>query len=279
MTYSAKIILDSRAPSGVRLTTFELSYPRFVHAELLTHRVFSRNAASNRAIPTSKIIQQVIDDPAMPVWWGKNEPGMQAKAELGERDLAAVKMLWLDARDQAVRKAKDMVLFGVHKQIVNRILEPFQYIRTIISGTTFENFWKLRRHPDAQPEIKHIADMMGELYDQSTPVKVASRWWHLPYTWYEDEREAEKRFSKQRDQAQSFLRKISTARIARVSYLNHDGVIDYDKDLSLHDKLMESGHWSPFEHVAQALRDPHVIGNFTGWKQYRKSFSFESGES
>jgi thymidylate synthase ThyX len=279
MPYQVKIIRDSVSPAGTRLTTFELAYPRFVHAELMTHRVFSRNAASNRAIPVAKILQQVIDDPAMPVHWGKNQSGMQAREELGERDQATAKYLWLTARDQAVRVAKDLVLCGAHKQIVNRVLEPFQFIHTIVSATTFENFFVLRCHPDAQPEIKHLADMMYAAYHDAdrTPAKVFAHTWHRPYVGYEDFDEAGKRFGNAKDQRELFLTKLSVARVARVSYLNHDGKRDWDKDLALHDSLKESGHWSPFEHVAQALSQPHQVGNFRGWKQYRKTFPNESG--
>jgi thymidylate synthase ThyX len=81
---SAKIIADSISESeyGDRITTFELEYPRFIHGELMTHRLFSRNAASSRAIPINKMMDQVLTAPAMPVEWGLNKSGMQAEEML-----------------------------------------------------------------------------------------------------------------------------------------------------------------------------------------------------
>ena len=239
----------------------ELTYPRFIHAEFMTHRMFSRNAASSRAIPTRKMIQMVEEDPAMPVYWGKNIRGMAAKEELQEPRLTMAKNHWLSARDVMVGYAKDLGLsMKAHKQIVNRLLEPWKHITVICTATEWDNFYGLRRHEDAQPEIHHLANMMFEARDKSTPT---NRVWHLPYI-QEDEA----------DIALDIKKKISVARCARVSYLTHDGKRNIDKDLTLYDRLLTGsghGHWSPFEHVALAAINPiHRSGNFIGWKQYRK---------
>lgn len=295
MPYECKIIADSIGPSGVRLTTMELSYPRFVHAEFMTHRMFSRNAQSNRAIPVLKLIEAVESDPVYPVEWGKNQPGMQARAVLSEREENSARYLWRMARNKAIETVRDLSNLGTHKQIANRLLEPFQWIRVIVSATEYQNFFKLRCHPDAQPEIRHIASMMRDAYHTNQPSRVTLRDWHLPYITdadralaYENaaakgvaEGDAGASTAGQLVTGMAFgiatLRKVSVARVARVSYLNHDGKRDIQADLDLHDKLSQSGHWSPFEHVAQALAQPTQIGNFQGWKQYRKTFPEESG--
>ncbi len=266
MSYEAKILLDSQGPTlGTRLTTWELTYPRFVHAEFMTHRMFSRNAASSRAIPIEKMIERVMEDPAMPVWWGKNQKGMQAQEELSPSDAAYARATWLSQRDSAVSAARYMIDLNVHKQITNRLLEPWMWITVICSATTFSNFFHLRCHPDAQPEIKYLADMMQAEYYSHKPTRVEEGDWHLPLI-QDDEHET---FTT------SYLKKLSVARCARVSYLTHDGRRDHDADIQLHDRLVSSGHWSPFEHVAQVGDIGRTSGNFRGWLQYRKEFEHE----
>jgi thymidylate synthase ThyX len=274
MSYDAKIILDSVNPhNGIRLVTSELTYPRFVHAEFMTHRMFSRNAASSRAIPNSKMITHVNENPAMPTYWGKSKRGMSASVEINNID--AAKVLWLRAKDQMIEKAEAFRNMKLHKQIANRILEPWKYITVICTATQYSNFFALRNHGDAQPEIQYLAQIWDEALKASTP---AEREWHIPYI-QEDEQNLDLEVRK----------KIGTARCARVSYLTHDGVRNIDKDLILHERLLTGsghGHWSPFEHVAQATdmtearynfatrqweEGPIWCGNFQGWVQYRKT--------
>lgn len=278
----ASIIADSITDNGIRLITAQLHYPRFIHSEVLTHRVFSRNAASSRAIPIQKMIDQVGATPAMPVYWGKNQPGMQAREELehhepkaqqfydghrndyftvySPRDLAIKE--WLAARDSAVGHAKTLVKLGAHKQIVNRLLEPWQTMQTVVTSTEWTNWNALRRHVDAQPEIKALADTLFEAVSASKPKYLQMGQWHLPYVNIVDQG---------RDEA----KKLSTARCARVSYLNHNQTMpDEAKDLNLHDKLLESGHFSPFEHQATPMPDSEFYANFKGWMQYRYVLGF-----
>jgi hypothetical protein len=266
MAWSCKILQDSISLAGVRLTTFEVTYPRMIHAEIMTHKMLSKNAASSRAIPIQKMLQRVKEDPAMPVWWGKNQSGMQASEQLEGAKLLDAQWTWLQARDRAVQAVELMELIGLHKQISNRILEPWMWITVIISGTEWANFFALRCHKDAQPEFQKIAKMMRHAYYTNKPVE---RLLHLPLIQPEE----------RRDQTLSFgdLKKISVGRCARVSYLTHDGKRDPQADIDLHDKLMVSGHWSPFEHVASAMEDPVCwSANFRGWHQYRKDFANEN---
>lgn len=259
MSISAKVITDSLSPDGVRLTTVQLTYPRFIHSEVMTHRVFSRNAASSRAIPIGKMIDQVLMDPAMPVSWGKNMPGMQAKEELDPSTRAEAMAIWLNARRSAATYAEQMMNLRVHKQIVNRLLEPFQEMKTIVTATEWTNFYNLRRHPDAQPEIKALADEMWVAMENSKPVQLNYGEWHAPYCDVSD-----------RSADLNLLKKWATARCARVSYLTHDQKKpDPAKDETLHDRLLESGHFSPFEHIATPARGNGFNANFRGWKSYR----------
>ena len=264
MAYSAKILTDSISEWGNRLTTMEVCYPRFVHSEMMTHRQFSRNSASSRAIPVAKMIEAVKNDPAMPVWWGKAQSGMQAREELDADTLGYCKRQWLTARDEAIARAEIMREFGLHKQIANRILEPWMWITVIISSTEWTNFFGLRCHEDAQPEIRHIAEMMQNLHRINTPRPLAKGEWHLPLIQEEDT-----------DCSLDEMRRLSAARCARVSYLTHDGRRDLEADYELHDRLVLSGHWSPFEHQATPSHPAYSEGNFTGWQQYRKLFANE----
>jgi thymidylate synthase ThyX len=272
MPYEVKIILDSVSPDGARLTTLTAKYPRFIHAEMLTHRVFSRNTSSSRAIPMAKLRQQVIDDPVIPIHWGRNQPGMQASEEIGQIERHEANRLWRVACAQAIATHRKMEALGLHKQVANRVLEPFLWTTCLISSTTWGNFLTLRRDKDAQPEMQKIATMIGDALEASKPVE---RTLHLPYWTDEDEE-----YTQQNIEGWAWKRArkgISAARCARVSYLNHEGVRDIDRDLELAEKLVRSRHWSALEHPATAQPGQH--GNFVGWKSYRKEFPGESGEA
>lgn len=260
--YLAKIILDSVNPCGDRLTTFEISYPRFIHSEMLTHRSFCRNSASSRAIPNEKLRHRIEDDPVIPVYWGKNQPGMQASKELEETVQTQAEALWLEARDKMLTYSSTLADLGVHKQLCNRLLEPWMFITVIVTATEYDNFFHLRCDSNAQPEIQKIAYMMQELYKFNSPRFLDTGKWHTPYI----QSEEYKSFT------QEECLQVSVARCARVSYLTHDGKRDIEADLKLFQRLQENKHWSPFEHVAVALSCSERSGNFFGWKQYRKQF-------
>lgn len=310
MTISAKVIAHSSQPGNPDLITLQCRYPRFIHAEAKTHRVMSiddaeyeflqeisfmddenlsRNASSSRAIPIERMIQDVIDDPAMPVAWGSNKPGMQAGEEctnpvrinviaddgtgllelpLGVRNETA----WLSARDAAVHHASAFAKAGYHKQIVNRLLEPFGHISVVVTATEWDNFFALRCHPDADPTMRALAEAMRDAIAASRPLDVD---WHLPYVTDKDWRLEHGPKFPTKQEAFNHLAMISAARCARVSYLNHDGTDpDIEKDLALAKRLLDSRHMSPSEHQAQAWTDgvykSHLSGNFNGWYQHRK---------
>lgn len=276
----AKIIADSiSAHTDTRITTFELEYPRFIHSEFMTHRQFSRNASSSRAIPIDKMIEQVKTNTAIPIHWGLNQKGMQAKDEV--TDEAKCISAWLDARDSAVKHALKLKELGLHKQIVNRVLEPFQMMKTLVTATSFDNFFNLRCHKDAQPEIKALAELMYEELTNSKPKILYVNEWHTPYVEHTldgagemqyyikniDESGTETDIKLSLDEAI----KISCSCVAQVSYRKNDTSIA--KAISIYDKLVNSKpvHASAFEHCATPSTNLTQSGNFTNWLQYRQS--------
>ena len=260
---SAEIVADSINQYGNRLTTFCLRYPRAIHGELMTHRVFSRNAASSRAIPIQKMLDQVRNSPFEPIYWGKNQPGMQAKEELQGDERQAAIDAWVEAAKSAADFAEKLMNAGAHKQIGNRILEPWQIMQTIVSATDFDNFFELRDHEDAEPHFQALAKCMRAALSKSTPVKrTGVNDWHLPYISPEERSTL----------PIETLLACSTARCARVSYLTHEGKIpNVDDDIKLHERLVGSApiHASPTEHQAMPSLITGYVKNFNGWIQYR----------
>lgn len=242
--YNATVLADSINPLGTRLTTMRVTMPRFILAEFNTHRVFSRNAASSRAIPVKKRIEQVKTHGFIPEVFGKNQRGMQAS---GFTDQVLSRNVWCDAMASAVVHAAQLEALGVHKQLANRILEPFLWVDVIVSSTEWENFFTQRISPLAQPEMCEIATLMKAARDQSTPVALKWGQWHSPL--HED-------------------RTIAVGRIARVSYNNTSSAND-DADILLGERLIIDGHWSPFEHIAQARLDMSTRNFGPGWVQWR----------
>lgn len=274
----AKIIADSVSESGKRITTLQVKFHRFVLPEFNTHRVFSRNFSSSRAIPTKKLLEQVRNDPAMPVHWGKNQPGMQAKEELDAEERFRADAKWRYAAVVAANHAEEMAAIGTHKQIVNRIIEPYIWANGIVTSTEWDNWDALRRHEDAQPEIHELACRIHEAREASTPRLLKAGEWHLPYI---TDEERESPFYKIEANIQSnMLVKISAARCCRVSYLKHDGTkADVNEDLFLFQRLAgaEPLHASPLEHQAtpSSYNERHLWGNLFGWTQYRKVWEQE----
>jgi hypothetical protein len=258
-TYDCRVDADSISPTGIRLTTMIVTFPRFILAEFNTHRVFSRNAASSRAIPTWKRIEAVKEHPFVPDP-AANQPGMQAGRPLDEGDIADFRRQWLLARVYALASAESMTKLNVHKQWANRLLEPFSWVTVIVSSTDWKNFFAQRCHPDAQPEFQKIACMMRDALEASTPRPVDFGAWHVPMI-SDDDRAI---------YGQQYLRLMSAGRCARVSYLNHEGQSDPSADIKLAEKLLAAKppHASPFEHQATPLAQ-QTRGNFRGWRQFR----------
>lgn len=306
--YECRVERDSITEYGERLTTIVLTLPRIVLAELNTHRVFSRSSASSRAIPVEKLIARVKEDPFFPVYWGKNQKGMQAEVELSEDEIVGCRKVWLEAAESAVTHARRLLDLGVHKQITNRLLEPFLWHTVIITATEWSNWDHLRVDKEAQPEIRVGAEMVLQHRNASRPKLLNYTEWHLPFSMADDrdilieDRESERGL--RRPDTEELVR-VAVGRSARVSYLNHDGKRDLQDDLGLSARVLKSGHMAPWEHVARPMTsseritfrtsrwvarpgsaltqigdrfesdwmnigDVHFLGNFSGWVQARK---------
>jgi len=291
MGIKVKVIEDSISSAGIRLTTLQVRFPRFVLPEFNTHRAFSRNFSSSRAIPVKKMIDMVRTEPAMPVHWGENQAGMQASNELDNFQKKRAGDAWCRAAQCAANFADKLMELGLHKQVANRVMEPFLMVDGIVTATEFENFFELRCHKDAQPEIQCLANEMRNQMERSKPNLLHFGEWHLPYVTQDERNDAH--FADKPE----LLRNISAARCCRVSYLKHDGTAaSIADDLALCERLAGTRpiHASPFEHQATPMPESqfsvvdfaegricdgvsHIdwdgvawSGNFAGWIQYRK---------
>ena len=324
----AEIVGDAISQNGNRITSFLLTYPRIIHSELMTHRVFSRNSASSRAIPFDKMEEAVENNPFIPMAWQKAHSGMQGSEYITNKDgyaLESINEAWVEARNEAVKSAKRLHNAGVTKQLCNRLLEPFMWHTTLVTSTTYSNFFNLRcpayqtpvtqlllpakskkecianhgnkenieklqnfsdlewlkiNQGQGEIHIMALAEAMYDAYNESVPKLLVGNQWYIPF---------ENKISSDVDlypngaelwgkDLTNLKVKISTSMCARTSYtvVGEDKVHSYDKDLKLHDRLLESRHWSPFEHCAKNMEDSNPYGNFTGWKQYRQFI--ENGE-
>ena len=273
-TITAKILAHSFNPeTSSEVVTFECEYPLVIHAHVLTHRVFSRNTASQRAIPVKTMIRAVKDNPYIPLTWGKNQPGMVAKDEEVDNPEEAMKA-WLDARDLAVMQAERLDRLGLHKQHTNRLLAPWQHTKVILTTSDLENFFNLRLGSDAQPEVQALATAMQAAYAASTAKFLYKGDWHLPYI---DKNEG-KYFYADQEVTLEQAKAISVACCAAVSYRAEGMTLE--KALAIYDKLgvgTEHFHASPFEHVCTPwTMDQEVeLGNLEGFHQLRHILSDE----
>ena len=355
---SAQVVADSLNEHGQRVTSYVLVFPRIILAELNTHRTFSRNSASSRAIPFKKMVEKCKNDPFIPIAWQKDHSGMQGTKYITDtQTLEFLNINHLEARDSAIESAQMQSELGLTKQLCNRLLEPFMWHTAIVTATEFENFFKLRcpkyrffvdgeakdfrsrkdaleTCPDlmdagihskpmdemdwlisnqgqGEIHIMELAEQMWDAMNESIPKQLKAGEWHIPFgdkidvfrivqafqDKYPAENEPEGYRTKEKFDfyVSEAKLKIATARCARVSYLNYEGTDDYEKDIKLYETLSQSGHWSPFEHCAQAMSEEeyHITygskaenavgngwcGNFRGFVQKRKTFKGESGQS
>lgn len=341
--YKCEIVADSKNAFGDRITTFKLTYPRIVHAELMTHRMFSRNAASSRAVPISKMIESVKNNMFIPLAVQKAHKGMQGSEYFKGEQLEQAKQLWIESAELALQQAEKMKEFGITKQLINRILEPYQYYQVLVTATEWENFFKLRcpnyvfhdeneeysfrskkdaikhfpenmdveyetgnkflkdlnqldwlnvNQSQAEIHIQAVAEAMWDAYNESTPKQLEAGEWHIPFGDNFDTKMLSKTCQNLKipvlswEDGEEIKVKIATARCARVSYtvIGENKEHNYEADIKLHDKLMSSGHWSPFEHCAKAMSErdldnylvikngltiPVMCDNFQGFISYR----------
>ena len=279
-----EVILASAANACPHLYTIRMRYPRVIHSEIMTHRVFSRNARSSRAVPVRTMLEEVRNTPYVPWHWGKNQKGMQAAQECEElvtipnqgdgwSDMDRVSA-WLNARDFAADTAQGFMEAGYHKQNPNRLLEPFSWIDTLITATQWDNFLWLRQHKDAEPHLQDLANLVAKSISEAEIQNLTTDDWHLPYITEHEMKTYE----------DSVLLKLSAARCARISYKPFNGDSTITAELARFNLLVGSKrvHASPLEHQAKPdYKDKkgyaltHRHGNLTGWIQHRKLISDE----
>lgn len=274
---SAEIIADSLMDKGHRMTSFVLTFPRHILAEVNTHKILSKNSASSRAIPFNKMVKNVKTDPFIPIKWMKDHKGMQGSQYFEGFKAKVMRWVWLLAKSFAVFTASWLNRMGLSKQFCNRILEPFAWHTIIITGTEWTNFFALRAHEAAEIHIAKLAEKMLEAYNTSTPTKLKEGEWHIPFG---DKIDDNKLYEIIRNQTPDIHNRIhlenqdsitiaklfiATARCARVSYINYVGKDDYNADFKLVDSLASLGHFSPFEHCGRAMSK-------TEYKRYNKNY-------
>ena len=307
-----EVILASKGPHQSKpLYTIRMRYPRIIHGEIMTHRVFSRNARSSRAVPVKTMLNEVRNTPYVPWHWGKNQSGMQASEECdalipyegeGQYFSAATnEQMWLHARDTSANVAEAFMEMGYHKQNPNRLLEPFSWIDTLITATEWDNFLWLRDHADAEPHLQDLARLVHLAIKHADVQELDSGEWHLPYVTEQDWQASITAVSPPHQALTSeWLCKISAARCARISYKPFDGDASYERELERYDSLVTADrvHASPLEHQATpdtktrmvcdyvgemdysdpeaTWSNPDLHGNLDGWIQYRKTIPNEA---
>lgn len=262
MTVYAKVIADSKHPqTGTRMTTFEVSFHRFILAELNTHRSVAKNGQSSRAIPIATSIENIIADTAIPVSWGRNKRGMIAEEMLNDYQAWIAESIWIEARDAAIEHAKRLAELGVHKQLANRLLEPFMYQKGVLTATSYDNLFWLRSHFAAQPEFKVLSDAMLDAYKNSTPKELRIGDWHTPY--FNDGF-----WTPESGVPLNDALMISASCSAQVSYRKLDDSLEKAESvfnmLGLYDESDETRkHSSPVEHIGTPFDydNPHAIIN------------------
>lgn len=302
MGYEARVLCDSATARGERLVTFEVTFPRIILSEFNTHCMLSRNSASSRAVPVKKKLLDVLSDPFIPTEYGVNRSGMSAEVMLRGDRLIEATSAWLRARDRAVWGALELVFgidamrrfadeqvsadlverlfsvpperrrLNVHKQVVNRLIEPFMFQTVITTATEWSNFFALRTSGNAQPEIRQAATLMLEALAASRPESLGAGEWHTPLV------QPDELTAAREDPARWIL--VSAGRCARVSYLTHHGKRSPEADIELAERLLNDGHLSPFEHVARAMSDAEAThsltaGKLRGWTPYRSLIPME----
>jgi hypothetical protein len=289
-----EVILASKATAGSPpIYTIRMRYPRIIHGEIMTHRMFSRNARSSRAVPVKTMLNEVRNTPFVPWHFGKNQGGMQADEECNEPVQIEINNIyynnvsreeaWIYNCDTSASVAEAFMLAGYHKQIPNRLLEPFSWIDTLITSTNWSNFLWLRDHKDAEPHLQDLARLVEKAIDEAEFQQLEPGEWHLPYITDEDYWEFRKLY-RYSVTLRKELCKISAARCARISYKPFDGDASYDREIERYDMLVKADrvHASPLEHQATPDRfdpdypntntweNPNMHGNFSGWIQARK---------
>lgn len=260
---TAKVVADSISEQGIRITTLEVEAPRIILAEINTHNAISKNCSSTRAITLKKAIQQIRYNGFEPLYLGKKQSGMSAQTEISVESKLHALYLWGEAKDEMIHIVERLDdECQLHKQITGRLLESFQMVKQVLTATDWDNFFNLRIHPDAQPEILMVAYKIYKAMEASEPCLLQAGEWHLPYVQKDD------KFGYIADQTILTLEealKYSASRCASVSYRTEE--MTFEKAEEIFSRLLEADvlHSSPAEHQATPVsgsvfsRDSHCM--------------------
>lgn len=272
MKYDSKIIAHSVSSIGNEILTYEITIPKFILAEINTHKAeIERNSASSRAVPTRTIVDMIREYPVIPVDWRVNARGMQADELMSEEDIKECNQIWLEARDAMLPYVQRLLDKKADKQRVNRLLECWMWTKVVVTftvggGIGFNNFMGLRDNDAAQPEFREVARMMHTQYHESTPQE---RIFHLPYITREDLMEESNHLENTLEQVYINLAIRSSARCGRVTHYKQGQEYTREEDLGRGWSFAENGHFSPLRHASKA-GDNAWYGNFYGWRQVSK---------
>lgn len=260
---TAKVVCDSISEQGVRLTTFEIEYPRIVMSEFNTHRSVSKNSSSSRAIPVSKMLEHTKNINLRPIYFGSKKSGMQAGEEIIGEDLEYAHAVWDSALASAIGQVELLDDCGVAKEVTNRLVEPFQLVKVVCTATDWENFFNLRLHPDSDPNICMLAYKMYQAMQESKPIELKTGEWHLPFVNIGWNGKGEMCYA---DEDFNFVEleqaiKLSAASCASVSYRTEGMTLE--KADKIFDMLIKAEviHASPFEHLATPISKEIEIEN------------------
>lgn len=254
----ARVVQASRnAVTGVTLWSLEIEDPRFILAEINTHSMLEKNSASSRAQPVNAVNSQLLDNPAMPVWWGKKQSGMQAYEEVDDLTKEAAKAVWIEWSKTSASYAKVLDDMGLHKQITNRGTEAWHRTKTVISGTEWNNFFHLRTHHSTQPEFRELALCMKKAMESVTPRSIKNGEWHVPYVDRVFSEDGVRYFSDGQELSVEDALMVSASCCAQVSYRKSDTSLA--KARSVFERLnigheSEPAHASPCTHQGTPMQ-------------------------
>lgn len=297
---SELLLASKNIYTGDILYSFKLTYPRIILAEVNTHRMISRNTASSRATPAKVLRKQIRYEPFVPLSFGANKRGMQAGNEVGGWKRKAAELAWRGARYPALAAHYALDKLGIHKQITNRVIEPWMWVEQIFSATELDNYLLLRDHKDAEPHFQVLAaQMRRQIKTVKLMFQKCEDWfvahsklhlitggviqtlqegqWHLPLVIDHLHEDLDSSVPMET------LKIMSAARCARVSYYLPDtgerSTLERDQKTFALLAGSHPKHLSPLEHQATPLKESVFCGNFKGFKQFRKEIAGESGAS
>lgn len=263
--FYVRVLADSLSPDDVRLTTLECKYPRFIHSEVLRHRVHSHSVESSRAVPTERNIQKLRTEPFVPATFNKRVKGMGVGEEMDEAERKQSELIWRHAAEFAGDHAEALSKVGLDKSRANRLMEPFMWVKDIITATEWSNFLALRCPPGnsvdldfpAQPEFQQFALLVRQALQISQPKELEYGWWHLPgATGLELHKLNNARKGRYVGGAEAYVNDLKRAcprRLAKISFDNLDKVEDIEISIAKTGELVSFGHFSPTEHVARPM--------------------------